>query len=69
MNNLDKNRKNLMKGKCDFKLPSEHTLKVMFNEAGKKKELEAATRLSKNDALQNGTIYMIDQQEKYNKKQ
>lgn len=58
-----------MTGKCDFKLPTAQTLKVIFNEAGKKQELEAATRLSKNDALQNGTMYMIDQQEKYNKKQ
>ena len=40
-----------MTGKCDFKLPTAYTLKLIFNEAGKKQELEAATRLSKNDAL------------------
>lgn len=40
-----------MKGKCDFQLPSKETMKVIFNEAGKKKEFEAATKLSNNDAL------------------
>ena len=57
-----------MKGKCNYNLPNKQTYEAIFLQNVKKQKQEFVSNLVKNDTDQQGTMYVIDQDNKINKK-